>query len=100
VSICFTEETVREKPICWKLYIIVPLAGPTGFSNDANVVRNGETTAVSAVHIRNILGRRDLAVRFHPDGTQKKEILIDQKKINKFSDMMGCLRCVIFFSGG
>ena len=65
-------------------------------SNDANVVRNGETTAVSAVHIRNILGRRDLAVRFHPDGTQKKEILIDQKKINKFSDMMGCLRCVIF----
>ena len=65
-------------------------------SNDANVVRNGETTAVSAVHIRNILGRRDLAVRFHPDGTQKKEILIDQKKINKFSDMMGAFGVSFF----
>ena len=65
-------------------------------SNDANVVKNGETFAVSSVLIRNTLGSRELAVRFHPDETQKKEILIDQKKIAKFSDMMGCLRCVIF----
>ena len=65
-------------------------------SNDANVVKNGETFAVSSVIIRNVLGSRELAVRFHPDETQKKEILIDQKKIAKFSDMMGCLRCVIF----
>ena len=43
-----------------------------------------------------MLGQREIAVRFHPDEMQKKEILIDQKKIAKFSDMMGCLRCVIF----
>ena len=65
-------------------------------SNDANVVKNGETSAVSSVSVRNNLGRREIAVRFHPDEMQKKTILIDQKKITKFSDMMGCLRCVIF----
>ena len=65
-------------------------------SNDANAVRNGETFALSSVSIRNSLGRREITVRFHPDEAQKKEILIDQKKISRFSDMMGCLRCVIF----
>ena len=65
-------------------------------SNDANVVKNGEAFALSSVSIQNALGRREIAVRFHPDEIQKKTILIDQKKIAKFSDMMGCLRCVIF----
>ena len=65
-------------------------------TNDTNVVRNGETTAFSSVRIQNVLGKREVTVRFMPDETQKKTILIDQKKISKFSDMMGCLRCVIF----
>ena len=65
-------------------------------SNDASAVKNGKTFALSSVSIRNMLGRREIAVRFHPDEAQKKAILIDQKKISKFSDMMGCLRCVIF----
>lgn len=65
-------------------------------SNDANAVKNGEAFALSSVLIQNMLGQREIAVRFHPDEVQKKEILIDQKKIAKFSDMMGCLRCVIF----
>ena len=65
-------------------------------SNDANVVKNGEAFALSSVSIQNMLGKREIAVRFHPDEVQKKAILIDQKKIAKFSDMMGCLRCVIF----
>ena len=65
-------------------------------SNDANAVKNGEAFALSSVQIQNALGQREIAVRFHPDEVQKKEILIDQKKIAKFSDMMGCLRCVIF----
>ena len=65
-------------------------------SSDANVVKNGEAFALSSVCIQNALGRREIAVRFHPDEMQKKSILIDQKKIAKFSDMMGCLRCVIF----
>ena len=65
-------------------------------SNDANAVKNGEAFALSSVSIRNSLGQREIAVRFHPDETQKKSILMDGKKIAKFSDMMGCLRCVIF----
>ena len=65
-------------------------------SNDANAVRNGEVFALSSVSIQNMLGKREIAVHFHPDEVQKKTILIDRKKIAKFSDMMGCLRCVIF----
>ncbi len=65
-------------------------------SNDANAVKNGEAFAFSSVSIRNSLGQREIAVRFHPDEAQKKSILMDGKKIAKFSDMMGCLRCVIF----
>ena len=65
-------------------------------TNDANAVKNGETFALSSVTIQNTLGKRKIAVRFHPDEAQKKSILMDGKKIAKFSDMMGCLRCVIF----
>ena len=65
-------------------------------TNDVNAVRNGEAFALSSVSIQNALGQRDIAVRFRPDEAQKKEILIDGKKIARFSDMMGCLRCVIF----
>ncbi len=65
-------------------------------TNDANVVKNGEAFAFTSVSIQNLLGRREISVRFHPEEIQKKTIQIDQKKIAKFSDMMGCLRCVIF----
>ena len=65
-------------------------------SSDANVVRYGEDAALSTVGIETALGQREITVRFHPGEAQKKEILIDGKNIRRFSDMMGCLRCVIF----
>lgn len=65
-------------------------------SNDVNVVRYGEGSAASTVRIETVLGLREISVRFRPGEAQKKEIMIDGKKIQKFSDMMGCLRCVIF----
>ena len=65
-------------------------------SNDANVVRYGEEYASSTISVATSLGQREITVRFHPEETQKKEIQIDGKKIQKFSDMMGCHRCVIF----
>lgn len=65
-------------------------------TNDANVIRTGEDMASSSVVIRNRLGLREVTIRFHPDQPQKKEILIDRKKIQKLSDLMGCLCCVIF----
>ena len=65
-------------------------------TNDINVVKNNESFALSSVSILNSLGRRKIDVRFHPDEMLKKTILIDDKKIARFSDMMGCLCCVIF----
>jgi DNA replication and repair protein RecF len=65
-------------------------------SSDANVVRYGEDAALSTVGTETALGQREITVRFHPGEAQKKEILIDGKTIRRFSDMMGCLRCVIF----
>ena len=65
-------------------------------TNDANVVRYGNEYAQSTVCVNTSLGKREITVRFHPGDAQKKEILIDGKNIRKFSDMMGCLRCVIF----
>ena len=65
-------------------------------SNDSNAVRYGTDFALSTIDVATALGQREITVRFRPGETQKKEILIDGKKIQKFSDMMGCLRCVIF----
>ena len=65
-------------------------------SNDVNAVRNGEPFAISTVTVRNNLGLREISVRFYPDEVQKKSVFADRKKLQKFSDMMGCLRCVIF----
>ena len=65
-------------------------------TNDANVVRYGTDCALSTVGIDTFLGKREITVCFRPGDLQKKEIHIDGKKIQKFSDMMGCLRCVIF----
>ena len=63
---------------------------------------SGKTNLLEAIHYA-ALGRSHRisndanVVRYvHPGEMQKKEILIDGKKIQKFSDMMGCLRCVIF----
>ena len=64
--------------------------------NDASAVRYGEKFALSSVSVSSNLGMREISVRLHPSETQKKEIFTDGKKIQKFSDMMGCLRCVIF----
>ena len=65
-------------------------------ANDINVVKTNESFALSSVSILNSLGHRKIDVRFHPDEVQKKTILMDDKKIARFSDMMGCLCCVIF----
>ena len=65
-------------------------------SNDSNAVKNGEAFASASVSVRNSLGLREISVRFHPDEIQKKTVLIDQKKIQKFSELMGSLCCVIF----
>ena len=65
-------------------------------NSDAGIVQQGETEGACRMELQNQSGRRTIAVRFTPAEAQKKTILIDQKKIGRFSDMMGCLQCVIF----
>ncbi len=63
---------------------------------DQSVVRIGESFAVCDVLVISGGVRREITVRLVPNESTKKTILLDQKPIRRFSDMMGCLQCVIF----
>ena len=63
---------------------------------DQGVVRIGESFAACGVSVQSRGVRREITVRLLPNETAKKVILLDQKQIRRFSDMMGCLQCVIF----
>lgn len=65
-------------------------------NNDQSIVEQGEKEGSCIITLRNQTGKRNIAVQFTPSEPQKKNIFIDQKKINRFSDLMGCLQCVIF----
>ena len=65
-------------------------------SGDQNVIRSGESAARCSLTVRTQAGAREITVQLTPHLTPKKVILIDQKKIRRFSDMMGCLQNVIF----
>ena len=65
-------------------------------TGDQSVVRIGESFAVCGVSVSTCGVRRDITVRLVPNEANKKVILLDQKPIRRFSDMMGCLQCVIF----
>ena len=65
-------------------------------SGDHSVVRIGESFAVCGVSVSTGGVRREITVRLVPNEANKKVILLDQKPIQRFSDMMGCLQCVIF----
>ena len=65
-------------------------------SNDQGAVRIGESFASCEVAVRNDSARNTVSVRLVPNEQQKKTILLNGKKIRRFSDMMGTLQCVIF----
>ena len=65
-------------------------------TGDQSTVRIGETFAVCGVTVFSGGVRREITVRLVPNEENKKVILLDQKQIRRFSDMMGCLQCVIF----
>lgn len=65
-------------------------------TGDQGAVRFGESFAVCGVKVLSGGVRREITVRLVPNELNKKVILLDQKQIRRFSDMMGCLRCVIF----
>ena len=65
-------------------------------TGDQSVIRMGETYGVCDVAVRSGGVRRKISVRLVPNEITKKTIMIDSRKIQRFSDMMGCLQCVIF----
>ena len=65
-------------------------------AGDQSVVRMGETFGVCGVAVEAGGVRRKISVRLVPNEINKKTIMIDSRKIQRFSDMMGCLQCVIF----
>ena len=65
-------------------------------TGDQSVVRIGESFAVCGVSVLSAGVRREIEVRLVPNEINRKVILLDQKQIRRFSDMMGCLQCVIF----
>ena len=65
-------------------------------TGDQSVVRIGESFAVCGVSVLAGGVRREVTVRLVPGDANKKVILVNQKQIRRFSDMMGCLQCVIF----
>ncbi len=64
-------------------------------NQDQNVVRIGQKEAVCSVSVQTNRIRSDILVQIQP-AESGKTVYIDHKKIRRFSDLMGCLRCVIF----
>ncbi len=65
-------------------------------NQDVNAVQFGESGAMCRVSIQGKYTRNDIEVRLQPGSENVKSIWIDRKKVNRFSEMMGVLRCVIF----
>lgn len=61
-----------------------------------SAVRIGETFSVCDVRILTKGLHREITVRLIPNEQNKKTVLLDQKQIKRFSELMGCLQCVIF----
>jgi DNA replication and repair protein RecF len=65
-------------------------------TGDQSAVRIGETFSVCDVRILTNGVHREITVRLVPGEQNKKTVLLDQKQIRRFSELMGCLQCVIF----
>ena len=65
-------------------------------TGDQSAVRIGENFSVCDVRILTNGIHREISVRLVPNEQNKKTVLLDQKQIRRFSELMGCLQCVIF----
>ncbi len=65
-------------------------------SSDQHVVMIGQEEAACAVQVQSKTGINRISVHLSPGENIRKTVTIDQKRIRKFSEMMGCLQCVIF----
>ncbi len=65
-------------------------------TSDQNVIQMGEKEAFCKISVRDQYTRREIGIHLSSGENSKKVIQIDQKKISRFSELMGCLQCVIF----
>ncbi len=65
-------------------------------SMDQNVLQNGEKDAFCQLQLRSATGRHEITLHLSATNGSGKTIQIDRKKIARFSELMGCLQCVIF----
>lgn len=65
-------------------------------SVDRSVIRDGENYCQCDIRVRNRYTSQNIILRLFKDGKTGKIIMIDQKKITRFSELMGCLQTVMF----
>ena len=65
-------------------------------SHDRNTVMIGQEFGACGIDLERINSDCNIAVKMIPGDNTAKSIFIDKKKINKLSELMGRLQCVIF----
>lgn len=65
-------------------------------NQDTNAVMMGEKEASCRLRILNRYSSNEIEIRLRPGEDSVKTVMVDGKKVNRLSEMMGVLRCVIF----
>ena len=65
-------------------------------TGDSNVIQTGSDFARCRISVKSGLNRKEIIILLNRQEGSKKVIQIDGKRIPRFSELMGCLQCVIF----
>jgi len=65
-------------------------------SHDQPVIQKDSDFASCQVTVQSRYVKQNISVQLSGNNAIKKSICLDQKKIDRFSELMGCLQCVIF----
>ena len=65
-------------------------------NHDQSAVRFGHDSSLCQVEVFGGGAERKITVQLSSAPAGKKTIFLDEKKISRFSELMGCLQCVIF----
>lgn len=65
-------------------------------NHDQSAVQYGEAASLCRVSVADSRTARQISVQLYASPSMRKTILLDDRKISRFSELMGCLQCVIF----
>ncbi len=65
-------------------------------NHDQSAVQYGEAASLCRVSVADSRTARQISVQLYASPSLRKTILLDDRKISRFSELMGCLQCVIF----